>query len=175
MNNLNSTGFSILTTERLTLRQLSIDDQQSIFDLRSDPDVNKYLDRQPCKTNEDAINFINKVNENNEKSISFYWAITLTDTKTFVGTICLFDFSSETNSCEIGYELITKYQGQGIMKEALHVVINYAFQSLAFKNIIAFTHEENLNSTKLLTKFDFVKSGEVDIENPNVTKFYLTQ
>jgi ribosomal-protein-alanine N-acetyltransferase len=34
-----------------------------------------------------------------------------------VGTICLFGFSDENASCEIGYELLTNFQGQGIMKE----------------------------------------------------------
>jgi hypothetical protein len=71
MANMNSTLFPILTTERLTLRQLSIDDQQDILALRSDPVINKYLDRQPAKTTEDAVNFINKVSENIEKLIAF--------------------------------------------------------------------------------------------------------
>jgi len=110
MTNRNFTPFPILTTERLTLRQLSIDDQQNIFALRSDKEINKYLDRQVSKTIEDAINFINKVNDNIKKNDSIYWVITLTKTKTFVGTICLFDFSNEKSSCEIGYELMTKFQ-----------------------------------------------------------------
>lgn len=95
MINTNFNTFPILTTERLTLRQLSIDDQQNIFALRSDTEINKYLEREPSKTIEDAINFINKVNDNIQKSNSLYWAITLTKTKTFVGTICFFDFSNE--------------------------------------------------------------------------------
>jgi ribosomal-protein-alanine N-acetyltransferase len=118
MKNRNFTSFPILTTERLTLRQLLIDDQNDIFALRSDTEINQYLNRQPSKTIEDAINFINKVNDNIKLNNSLYWAITLTMTKTFVGTICLFDFSDEKDSCEIGYELMTEFQGQGIMKEA---------------------------------------------------------
>ncbi len=175
MTNLNSATFPILTTERLTLRQLSIDDQQDIFALRSDPEINKFLDRQLCKTTEDAINFINKINDNIGKSNTFYWAITLTDAKTLVGTICLFDFSSEKNSCEIGYELMAQFQGQGIMKEAAQVVIDYVFQTLKFKKILAFTHYENQNSTNLLLKFNFLKSIEKDKENPNLNIFTLTQ
>jgi ribosomal-protein-alanine N-acetyltransferase len=175
MTDMNSATFPILTTERLTLRQLSIDDQQDIFALRSDPKINKFLDRQLCKTNEDAINFINKVNDNIEKSDTYYWAITLTDTKTLVGTICLFDFSSENNTCEIGYELMTKFQGQGIMKEAAQVVIDFVFQTLKFKKILAFTHYNNQNSTNLLLKFNFVKSLETDKENPNLNIFTLAQ
>ncbi len=76
-----------MTTARLTLRQLSIDDQHGILALRSDPDINKYVGRQQSKTIEDAINFINKVAENIEKHIALYWAIILTETKTFWGTI----------------------------------------------------------------------------------------
>jgi [ribosomal protein S5]-alanine N-acetyltransferase len=174
MTNLNSETFPVLTTERLTLRQLSNDDHQDIFTLRSDPEINKFLNRPPCRTTEDAISFINKVNENIVKGNSCYWAITMTDTKTLVGTICLFDFSSENNSCEIGYELMTKFQGQGIMQEAAQVVIDYVFQTLKFKVILAITHYGNQNSTNLLLKFNFVKSIKTDKDNPDLNIFTLT-
>jgi [ribosomal protein S5]-alanine N-acetyltransferase len=173
MTNRNLTAFPILKTERLTLRRLSIDDQQDIFALRSDAEINKYLGREPSRTIEDAINFIKKVNENIEKNNSFYWVITLTKTKTFVGTICLFDFSDEKNSCEIGYELMTKVQGQGIMKEAAEKVIEFAFQALQFQKIVAFTHNGNQNSTKLLTKLSFVRSTEADKEDPDFSYYNL--
>jgi ribosomal-protein-alanine N-acetyltransferase len=175
MTDMTSAVFPVFITERLTLRQLSIDDQQDIFALRSDPKINRFLGRQLCRTKEDAVNFINKVNDNIEKSDTYYWAITLTDTKTLVGTICIFDFSSENNSCEIGYELMTEFQGQGIMKEAVQVVIDYVFQTLKFKKILAVTHYANQNSTNLLLKFNFVRSSEVNKENPDLNVFTLTQ
>jgi [ribosomal protein S5]-alanine N-acetyltransferase len=175
MTKMNTSTFPILTTQRLTLRRLSIDDYKDIFDLRSDLEINKFLDRQLCKTTDDAKNFINKINENIEKGGTYYWAISLTDTKQLVGTICLFDFSSEKNSCEIGYELMTKFQGKGIMQEAAQKVINFVFQTLKFKKIIAFTHYENQNSTNLLLKFNFLKSIEAVEDNPNLTIFTLTQ
>lgn len=174
MVNRSFTPFPILTTERLTLRQLSTDDGQNIFALRSDTEINKYLDRQASKTIEDAINFINKINDNIKKNDSIYWAITLTNSKIFVGTICLFDFSNEKNKCEIGYELLTNFQGQGIMKEAIRKVIDYAFQTIRLKKIEAFTHNGNQSSTKLLTKFDFKKLIEADKENPEYNIFILT-
>lgn len=174
MVNRNFTSFPILTTERLTLRQLSIDDQQNIFALRSDTEINKYLDREPSKTIEDAINFINKINDNIKNHNSIYWAISLTKAKTFVGTICLFNFLNEKNSCEIGYELMTKFQGQGIMKEAMEEVIDYAFQTLQFQKIVAFTHYGNQNSTKLLAKFNFLQFREADKENLDLNIFTLT-
>lgn len=174
MANINFTPFPILTTERLTLKQLTTDDQQDILALRSNPEINKYLDRQPGKTTEDAINFINKVNDNIQQNNSVYWAITLTKTKTFAGTICLFDFSNEKDSCEIGYELMTKFQGQGIMKEAIEKIIDYVFRTICFREIVALTHKDNQHSTKLLTKLNFTKSIETDKENPDLLIFTLT-
>jgi len=175
METINFTPFPVLTTNRLTLRQLTIEDKQNIFALRSDPPINKYLEREPSKTIEDAIDFINKTNDNNKNNNSIYWTISLTSTKKLVGTICLFDFSIENNSCEIGYELMTNFQGQGIMKEAVDIVIAYAFQTLRLQKIVAFTHYENLNSIKLLTKCNFLQSKEVDKENPESTVFTLTR
>ena len=174
MTDINFASFPVLTTERLTLRQPTIDDQRDIFALRSDPEVNKYLGRQPSKTIEDAINFINKINDTFEKNSSIYWVITLTKTKEFVGTICLYDFSKENNSCEIGYELMPKFQGQGIMKEATEKIIEYAFQTMQFQKIVAVTHKDNQNSSKLLEKFDFKKSMEADIENADLNIYTLT-
>ncbi|MFD0940817.1 GNAT family N-acetyltransferase [Pedobacter boryungensis] len=172
MKNISFTSFPILITERLTLRQLSTNDGQAIFALRSDTEINKYLGRQPSKTIEDALNFINGVNENIQKNNSVYWVITLIDTKEVVGTICLYEFSLQKNSCEIGYELMTKFQGQGIMKEAATAVIDFAFKPLQFQKITAFTHNDNQNSTKLLEQLNFIKSADAE-EMLDFTTFSL--
>jgi RimJ/RimL family protein N-acetyltransferase len=164
------TPFPILTTERLTLRQLAINDEQQIFTLRSDSEINKYLDRQISNTIDDARNFINKIT----KSGSLYWAITLSDKNVLVGTICLFGFSDENYKCEIGYELLTSFQGQGIMKEAVEKVIDYAFNTIKVKSIEASLHKDNLSSIKLLEKFSFRNSNVPDTTNPDLVCYSLT-
>jgi len=174
MKNISFTPFPTLTTERLTLRQLTTHDGQAIFALRSDAAINKYLGRQPSKTIDDALHFINSVNENIQQNNAMYWVITLTHTKEVVGTVCLYDFSSEKNSCEIGYELMTKFQGQGIMQEAVTAVIDFAFHHLNVQIILAFTHNDNRNSTKLLEKLNFIPSIATDQENPDFRTFTLT-
>ena len=161
--------FPILTTERLILRQLLESDVQEIFLLRSDKTINKFLDRKPSETLEDALNFIRNI-KNNEL---LYWAITQTHSGKLVGTICLFDFSDELNKCEIGYELLTDYQGQGIMSEATKEIIEFAVHTLCLKAIDAFTHKDNHSSTKLLQKFNFYKTGIIDETNPNLLVFRL--
>ena len=166
--------FPVLTTERLTLRQLQITDEQEIFTLRSDGEINRYLDRQVSTTIDDARNFINKVNENINNNDSLYWAITLSDRNILAGTICLFGFSDENNKCEIGYELLTNFQGQGIMKEAAEKVIDYAFNTIKVQKIEAFLHRDNQRSIKLLEKFSFRNSNEPDRTNPELICYNLT-
>lgn len=159
--------FPALTTERLTLRQLLERDVQEIFLLRSDPIINKYLGRKPAETLEEALNFIKNI-RNNEL---LYWAIAQTDSGKLIGTICLFDFSDDLNKCEIGYELLTGYQGQGIMNEATKKIIEFAVHTLGIKTIDATTHKDNTGSTKLLQKCNFEKTDIIDETNPDLIVF----
>jgi ribosomal-protein-alanine N-acetyltransferase len=172
MLNRSFTTFPILATERLTLRQLVLNDEQEIFTLRSDSRINKYLDRQISNTIDDARNFINKVNENIKINDSLYWGITLSEKNILVGTICLFGFSND--KCEIGYELLTNFQGKGIMKEAAEKVIDYAFNTIKVQKIEACLHRNNQSSIKLLEKFSFRSSTEPDKTNPDLICYHLT-
>ena len=174
MLNRSFTPFPILATERLILRQLGINDEQEIFTLRSDSEINKYLDRQVSNTIDDARNFINQINDKMDKNDSLYWAITLRDRNILVGTICLFGFSDENDKCEIGYELLSNFQGQGIMKEAAEKVIDYALNTIKVQNIEAFLHRDNQRSIKLLEKFSFRNSNEPDKTNPELICYHLT-
>ncbi len=163
--------FPILITERFTLRKLSKNDSEEILQLRSDSEVNKFLDRKPSKTVVDALSFIKSINKN--ESELFYWAITKTGEDKLIGTICLFDFLEDVKKCEIGYELLAQYHGQGIMIEVARKVLDYAIKTHAIKTIDAQTHRDNLSSTKLLQKLNFKKLNDIVENNPNLILFRL--
>ena len=165
------TPFPVLKTGRLTLRQLRSSDDKEIFALRSNDNVNKYLDRKPSKSIDDARNFIQTINENIQRNDSIYWAITWNGTDTLVGTICLFNFSGDHSKAEIGYELLPNFQGKGIMQEAILKVIDFGFQYVGINSIEATTHSENLSSTRLLKKLNFMKHSAAD---ENFVVFKLT-
>ncbi len=167
-------AFPTLTTKRLTLRQPLESDLQEIFLLRSNSMVNKYLGRQPSETIDEALNFIKNVNKNFNNNDGCYWAITYTDNKKLIGTICLFNFSDELKMCEIGYELLPDYQRQGIMHEALEKITEFTFQTLGYKTIDAVTHKDNQRSTRLLQKFHFAKREIIDGNNSNLRVFRLS-
>ncbi len=153
--------FPELQTERLTLRQLAATDNNDVFALRSNRSVNKYLDRKASETIDDASAFIQAINANVQNNNSLYWAIALNITNHLIGTICLFNFSTDRSQAEIGYELLPDYQGNGIMHEALSKVLDFATHKIGLHIIEAYTHQKNISSTRLLEKLKF---KEVDTD-----------
>ena len=176
---LNFTPFPNLTTDRLVLRQLCIDDANEIYLLRSDESVNKYLDRDKATGIDDATNFINKINNAVAKNESLYWAITIKGNNSLIGTICLFSMDIEKDRAEIGYELIPKFQGKGFMQESISTIIKFAFDDLRIKTITAALRADNLKSITVLERnnfkldSNFIYATKEELEN--LTCFYLEQ
>lgn len=161
----NSAPFPELTTERLTLRQLEAGDSRNIFELRSDPKVNKYLERKPAENLDDSIEFITDIHAKENDNELLYWVITVNEGNEFAGTICLFNFSNENNSCEIGFELLPRFQNRGIMLEAATAVIEFGKGSIGLRSIEAVVHIENQQSHKLLTQLNFSKKSTQSDKN----------
>lgn len=154
------TQFKTLITERLILRRLSEEDATAIASLRSDEEVNRYIDRPGQVDMEGAKAFIIKINENIARQTSFYWAICLKDNPGLIGTICLFNFSDDKTTAELGYELSPAYQGKGLACEGVKEVILFAFKTAGFKILEACVHKEHVKSVNLLLKNNFVARPE---------------
>ncbi|OFZ64700.1 MAG: hypothetical protein A3D92_00940, partial [Bacteroidetes bacterium RIFCSPHIGHO2_02_FULL_44_7] len=99
--------------------------------------------------------FIQEIQANVENDHSLAWGITLKDSSTIIGTICLWNFSPDKRITEVGYDLRPEFHGKGIMGEALDRVLEYGFKELEVEQIEAFTHRNNAASKKLLTTHGF--------------------
>lgn len=176
---INFSPFPTLRTEKLILRKLSLNDAEEILFLRSDEEVNKYLDRARARDLDDAFSFINKVNVGIANDKWMYWAVCFKNNPMLIGTICLWNLNEVKNKAEVGYELIPEYQGKGIAKEALSKIIEFGFDIVQLNKIEAYTHKENLASIRLLEKFNFVRDtheeSKIDftVENPNIVVYSL--
>ena len=67
------TPFPFLTTENYALRNLTPEDAQEIFALRSSDEINKYLDRPKANTLDDALSFITKTMNGIAKNEAIFW------------------------------------------------------------------------------------------------------
>jgi len=173
MNRRVLTSFPTLTTERLELRRLFEEDKQEIFDLRNDERVNLYLDRERPENIQDAIDFVRDINKGVEEGQNFYWVICRRTNPRLLGTICLYNFSEEEQSAEIGFELSSEAQGMGLMKEAIPAVIQFAFSQLPLVRLDAFTRTENSRSIQLLERNNFIFQSETPGENNQLNRIYF--
>jgi ribosomal-protein-alanine N-acetyltransferase len=155
---MNFPPFTDLATERLLLRRLQPEDEQEIFQLRSDEKVSALIDRPIATTIDDARQFISKI----IAAQAMMWVITLKDNPKLIGTIVYWNIVKEKDEAEVGYELLPQYRGQGIMHEALLKVIEFGFKTLGLKIIVADPRAINEPSVKLLEKCGFAKKSEVD-------------
>lgn len=151
-------SFPEIKTERLFLRKIEELDCDSILFLRSNKIINKFIERpehRKTKNKLDAIKFIKEINEAFEEDKSISWGITLKNDSKIIGSICLWNFSQDLKTAEVGYDLDPKFQNKGIMSEALTMIIDFGFKEFKFNKIEAFTHKENENSKRLLEKNGF--------------------
>lgn len=156
MNPINFFPFPKLETERFTLRQLKIEDENEIFTLRSDENIAKYLDRPRANSIDDARQFIQKINSSISKNELIYWAITHKDDEKLIGTICLWKISTEQSNAEVGFELLPDHQGKGVIQEILPKILDFGFKNIKLQSIEGEVAPNNLKSVTLLEKHGFV-------------------
>ena len=149
-------SFPTLTSERLFLREISFNDANAIFELRTNPQINKYVDRKTPKTITDAVDFIKMIQDLVKNEEGIFWVITLKNTSEVIGSIGIRHFNDDFSYAEIGYELHPDFHKKGIMSEALQTIINFSFNTFGLKTIEAFTHKNNIGSIALLEKHQFI-------------------
>lgn len=107
-----------LYTERLVLRDITIEDQQDIFDYRSDAEANQFQSWIP-ETLEEVESFILRNTKKFNQPESWYQLlITDKETKRVIGDIGVHFTGAENAQVELGITLNTSFQGKGYASEA---------------------------------------------------------
>ncbi len=144
-----------LTTERLVLRNIEVDEYENLFDIRFHPEVIKHIKRDIIDDKIELKAFILNRIQDVENGKTCFWGISELGYSKLIGTICLWNFNDEKTIAEIGYELHPDYHKKGFMSESINAVLNFGFDNLQLKTIEAFTSKYNNSSKTLLKKFDF--------------------
>lgn len=144
-------------TERLQLDLLTLSDDEAILQLRADERVNRYIHRETMRSLEESHAFIEKVRTNIASRTNYYWAVRRHEDPRLIGTCCLFNIDPEAEAAELGYELVPDFQGQGIMREAVGAVINFAEKRMQARRLDAWIHSHNQPSMNLAAHFGFVR------------------
>lgn len=149
------TVFPGLETERLVLRKLTLHDANDMFEMRSNPDMIDFTDGKLDEYLDDTIKFIDIINNGIKKNKWVNWALVYKENNRLIGTINIWNLNHEENKAEIGYGIVPKYQGKGLMMEALKAVVNYGLNDMNLEILEVWTERRNLKSIKLVEKFGF--------------------
>lgn len=143
---------TFLTTERLTLRRFTADDEDLLLALHSDPAVMRHLG--PPATPEEVRDTTLPYFLGLYASGFGYWAAIETATGEFLGWF-LFrppQVDPPAGTIELGYRLHTAAWGRGFATEGARALIEKGFAELGVERVVADTVAVNTGSRHVLQK-----------------------
>jgi len=170
-------GTMELVTKRLVLRRFKDSDARNVYEnFGKDELVHRYISFIPCSTPEGAYDFVQKHLWGYESNPDFYgWAITLNGE--IIGSIGLFDIDHDSECCELGYSIGSKWWGNGYTTEAAAAVVDFAINRMFAHRVQASVHPDNIASKKVLEnigmRFEGVMRGAQRDPSGKFSDLYL--
>lgn len=151
--------FPILETERLILQRFERGHFENMFELRSNDEVMRYVERPRPVSVDEMEAFLKTNDELLEKKEGIAWVIMLKEPSVMVGTIGFWRMKKEHYRAEIGYMLLPQYWKKGIMGEAMNAVLSYAFDKMKLHSVEADINPDNEASAAILERFGFIREA----------------
>ena len=156
----------IIQTERLLLREILKSDLEGMFALDNNPNVHKYLGKNPILTIDKSLEYINNIQKQYVENDIGRYAVILKETGGFIGW-CGIKYITESenghvNFYEIGYRFIEAFWGKGYGYELAKAWLDYGFNSIKIKTIYASAHVDNKGSRHILEKLGMQTKNEFE-------------
>ncbi len=153
---------TILTTERLILRELSIEDMDPLNNICSKAGVREYV----MDFSDHLIEEKRKHEAYIKNIYHFYgfglWGVFLKESNQLIGRCGIeYKIVGQEPSYELGYLIDTEYRRMGYAKEAVLATIRYGFQKLGMDKIVTVIDKENYPSRLLAEKIGMSLCGEI--------------
>lgn len=149
----------VLETDRLQLRQLTLDDDAFMLRLLNEPSWLRYIGDRDVHTQEDARRYIQKGPLDNYSRLGFgFYLMADRASGTPLG-MCGLTQRDYLDHPDIGYALLPEYCGQGYVQEAGFAVLAYARDNLKLPRVLATVRPDNTASIKVLEKLGMQCEG----------------
>lgn len=149
-----------IETERLVLRQFSVNDAIELHKICNEAYILKWMPDWKSSV-EDMEGWIGWVDKQysiaTKETARIMLAITLKTNGKLVGMVGIGNKEEVDNEIEIAYFISEKFSNNGYITEAGKAMIEWVFDSLSLKYIIAIAEIDNFPSQKVIEKNGFVK------------------
>ena len=164
----------ILDTNRLILREVTLDDGQFIFDLLNTPKFKKYIGDRGVNSLEESREFIDTKYRQSYIDHGYgLYAIETKDDGKSVG-VCGFVRRDSLPGPDIGFAFLPEFEGKGYGFESAKAVMDFGRDTLGFTNLFAITSQDNEVSGKLLAKLGFTFGELISMPNGETLKLFKT-
>jgi RimJ/RimL family protein N-acetyltransferase len=151
----------ILETERLYLRPFETKDLDMLVPMYSNINVMRFIGTGKTLARTQAEKSIAMWNEYEKKNGFSNWAIIRKEDNAFIGKCGLSRLPDESD-IEISYILDEPYWGMGYATEISKAVLEYGFNRLNFKRIVAMAYPQNSPSIKVIEKIGMKYEKEAE-------------
>ncbi|NVE00672.1 GNAT family N-acetyltransferase [Massilia sp. BJB1822] len=145
--------------KRIKLRCLEERDAPALLELYGDPEVMRYWCHGPWRTLNEAKAAIAEAHKEYAEGSSLHLVIEHLEQATLIGSCALYGMVAQERRATVGYLLSRSYWGQGYLKEALCVLLDYAMAELKINRIEAEVRPGNMASCKALKAVGFKAEG----------------
>lgn len=152
---------TVIETNRLILRKLTLDDAEFMLRLLNDEAWHRYIGDRGIRTVEGARDYI--VNGPMESYERLGFGLFLTELKedsTPIGLCGLIKRDSLTD-VDIGFAFLPEFRGRGYAYEAAAATLEYGRTTLGLERIVAITTIDNERSGHLLEKIGMKLEGHI--------------
>jgi len=142
---------TVIETERLIFRRLTLEDADELAALYSDPEVMRFFGgvrsrQQAVEQIEECMRMYNKL------GFSFWATIHKVDNR-FIGRCgLLHQIFGDRHEYEVAYAIARAYWNQGLATEAARAIKDYAFDNFEFPRLISLIDPLNIASTRVAEK-----------------------
>lgn len=147
-----------ITTERLLLELMTIQDHAFMRELMNTRGWLTFIGDRNIHSDEDAISYINKINSTPDFT---YWLVRLKQPGKPIGVISFLK-RSYLQHFDIGFAFLPEYCGQGYAYEAAAEALSILKRLPAYATVLATTIPANVSSVKLLTRLGFRFEKEIE-------------
>ncbi len=144
---------------RVVLRELADSDADALVAIFSNPDVTRYWGGPGLTDRAAARRQIAKIQRGLETGTFLQWGVTLPREERVIGTCTLWQLDAGNRRSEIGFALHRDHWGQGLMRDALTALLEFAFVGLDLHRLEADVDPRNVASLALLERLGFQREG----------------
>ena len=164
--------WTILKTERLVLREMTVDDVDRLYEIYKDLSITRYMEPLYPERSQEIGYTRDYIRYQYEFCGYGLWIVTLADNSLVIGRVGITNREGYEEA-ELGYMIAADMQRRGYAAEACRAVIGYAGDILMMKGLNCFIQPGNDVSVHLCEQLGFTFLEDVILNGIDMMRYHI--